>query len=249
LRVERFESVPSTNDLLRERARAGAPEWSAVLADAQTAGRGRQGRSWLSPPGNLCLSVLLRPTFDAVGVLPLAAGVAVAEAAAGWGVAARLKWPNDVVVGERKLAGVLAEAVSSGGRVESVILGIGVNLLLDPAEAPEHLRASVTSIRHEGGRVPSAPAAADAILAGLGVWYHSLAREGAQPVVEAWRRLSVAWWGRAVEVIAGDRRISGIARGLDDSGALVLETAEGAELLVVSGDARELRLDSQGVTR
>ena len=86
----------STNDRLKELARAGAPEWTIVLADVQTGGRGREGRSWVSPAGGLYLSILLRPRFAQLGVLPLAAGVAVAETAAEHGVLAELKWPNDV---------------------------------------------------------------------------------------------------------------------------------------------------------
>lgn len=249
MKIERFASVSSTNDVLRGKAREGAPEWSVVLADAQSAGRGRRGRTWLSPPGNLYLSVLLRPRFEALGVLPLIAGVALAEAAAEWGVEARLKWPNDVVVGERKLAGVLAEAASSGGRVESVVLGIGMNLRLDPAAAPVELRAAITSVEHESGRAVSAADAADAVLCRLAVWYHALAREGAGPAIEAWRERSVPWWGRPVEVVSGERRVAGIARDVDESGALVLEAKGGARIVVVSGEARALRLGSEDVTR
>lgn len=244
-----YASVPSTNDVLREKARKGAPEWSVVVADMQSAGRGRHGRSWASLPGNLCLSVLLRPSFEAVGVLPLLAGVAVAEAAAEWGVAARLKWPNDVVVGERKLAGILAEAASSGAGVEFVVVGIGMNLLLEPAEAPEELRASITSIRHEHGRAVSAAEAADTVLGRLGVWYHAVARDGARPVIEAWRARSVPWWGRPIEVVSGERRVSGIARDVDETGALVIDTPHEGQVHVVSGEARELRLAPKDVTR
>ena len=106
-----LETVGSTNDAMKDRARAGAPAWSAVVASRQTTGRGRQGRAWLSPEGNLFLSVLLRPALalDRAGMLPLAAGVAAAEAAGEWGVDARLKWPNDLMVAGRKLGGVLVE--------------------------------------------------------------------------------------------------------------------------------------------
>lgn len=239
--IEHHESAGSTSDILRERARAGAPEWSVVLADVQTAGRGRHGRAWLSPAGNLCLSVLLRPTFESLSVLPLLAGLAVAEAAADWGVAAQLKWPNDVVAGGRKLGGILSEAASSGGRVECVVLGIGVNLLLDPAEAPPELRDTVTSVKHETGRVVSTVDAAGAVLRLLGVWYHALATGGPAGVIGAWRERSVPWWGRRVEVVSGEARLSGIARGIDESGALVLEGEDGAPIVVVSGEARVLR--------
>jgi BirA family biotin operon repressor/biotin-[acetyl-CoA-carboxylase] ligase len=242
VKIERLGSVTSTNDVARERAREGAPEWSVVLADSQTAGRGRQGNVWISPPGNLCMSVLLRPALEAVGLLPLMGGVAVAEAASQWGVTAQLKWPNDAVVGERKLAGILAEAASSGGQVESVVLGIGVNLQLDPAEAPAELRATLTSVKRETGRSISPAEAADAVLGRLAVWYHALAREGPPPLLEAWRRRSVPWWGRRVEVFSAETRVAGTALDIDAAGRLVLAGDNGERFVVVSGEARELRL-------
>lgn len=114
--VEWHQTIGSTSDRLKQLARAGAPEWTAVLADRQTSGRGREGRTWQSPAGGLYLSVLLRPRAEPVSLLPLAAGVAVAEAVAGFGVACQLKWPNDVLASGRKLAGILAEATSGSTR-------------------------------------------------------------------------------------------------------------------------------------
>jgi BirA family biotin operon repressor/biotin-[acetyl-CoA-carboxylase] ligase len=116
--VEWPEVIVSTSDRLKALARAGAPEWTAVLADRQTGGRGREGRTWASPIGGLYLSVLLRPRFARAGLLPLAAGVAVAEAAGELGVRAELKWPNDVMASGRTLAGVLSEAASGPAGVE-----------------------------------------------------------------------------------------------------------------------------------
>jgi len=241
--LEQLGRVASTNDVIRERGRAGAPEGTAVLAESQNAGRGREGRSWRSPAGNLFLSVLLRPVLppDALPVLPLLAGVALAEAAAGYGVAARLKWPNDVLVGERKLAGILVEATSSGSGVEFVVVGVGMNLVLDPLELPEELRSRATSIRAETGRSIEPLAAARAVLARLGVWYDRLSREGRVPVLAAWRLAALPWWGERVEVRSAGARIEGVARDIDQSGALLLDTADGATLRVLSGDARELR--------
>ena len=149
--VEWPESLVSTNDRLKALARGGAPEWTAVLADAQTGGRGREGRTWASPPGGLYLSVLLRPRIAKVGLLPLAAGVAVAEAAAELGVATELKWPNDVLASGRKLAGILAEAASGPAGVEWVVLGLGVNVALEASSVPPEIAGAVTSLAAEGG--------------------------------------------------------------------------------------------------
>jgi BirA family biotin operon repressor/biotin-[acetyl-CoA-carboxylase] ligase len=241
--LEQLGRVVSTNDVIRERARAGAPEGTAVVAEAQSAGRGREGRSWSSPPGNLFLSVLLRPALppEALPALPLLAGVALAEAAAGYGVAARLKWPNDVLVGERKLGGILVEASSSGSGLEFVVAGVGLNLVVDPLELPDELRSSVTSIRAETGAKIEPFAAARAVLTRLRVWYDRLSRDGASPVLAAWRSAAVPWWGERVEVQSAGTRVEGVARDIDASGALLLETDDGATLRVLSGDARALR--------
>jgi BirA family biotin operon repressor/biotin-[acetyl-CoA-carboxylase] ligase len=244
--IEWRASVASTNDVMKQEARAGAAAWSAVVADRQTAGRGRQGRAWLSSAGNLFLSVLLRPRLAAetAGVLPLTAGVAAAEAAAEWGVDARLKWPNDLVMGNRKLGGVLVEASTGSGGVESVVVGIGINLDLDPDAAPSTLRGTITSVRKESGRDPGVAAAAATVLDRLAVWYDALARDGPPMVLGAWRARSAPWWGRAVEARCGDVVLRGVARGLDGRGALILDLADGSQRAVLSGEVRELRLES-----
>jgi BirA family biotin operon repressor/biotin-[acetyl-CoA-carboxylase] ligase len=165
----------------------------------------------------------------------------LAEAVAGYGVAARLKWPNDVLVGERKLGGILVEATSSGSGVEFVIVGVGMNLVLDPLELPGELRSSVTSIRAETGRSLEPLVAARAVLTRLRVWSDRLSREGRAPVLAAWRSAALPWWGERVEVQSAGTRVEGVARDIDESGALLLERADGATLRVLSGDARALR--------
>ncbi|HSB61325.1 MAG TPA: biotin--[acetyl-CoA-carboxylase] ligase [Vicinamibacteria bacterium] len=126
--IEHHDRLSSTSDRLKARARDGAPEWTAVQALEQTAGRGRQGRAWASPAGGVYLSVLLRPRFESLGLIPLAAGVAVAEALGEQGIETELKWPNDVLAAGRKLAGILAEASSSGSGLDWVVLGLGINV-------------------------------------------------------------------------------------------------------------------------
>ncbi len=238
--IEHAASLPSTNEHLKRRARAGAAAWTVVIADAQTAGRGRQGRRWASPPGNLYLSVLLRPTArDARwSVLPLAAGVAVAEALGEEGLEARLKWPNDVLVAGRKVAGILAEASSAAEGFESVVLGIGVNVSVRPRDLPPE---AVTCAEEDLARAVDRVGLAAAVLARLSVWYHALDREGPRVVQAAWRTRSVPWWGRVVEAQSGDRRLRGIARDLDERGALILELEDGSRALLHSGEVHEVR--------
>ena len=246
--IEHLDVVASTNDVLKEKARAGAPEWSVVLADRQTGGRGRAGHQWISPAGNLYLSVLVRPTLpaDVTTVLPLAAGLAIAEAASGFAVAPRLKWPNDVVVEGRKLAGILVEGLGGAGGIEAAVIGVGVNVGLDPGSLPPELAGRVTSLVALTGRPAAVADVAAAVLARLRVWYDRLAREGAPRVLAAWRECSLPWWGRRVEARSGGSVLRGIVHGLDQRGALVLDLDDGSRVCVVSGEVSELRVADAG---
>jgi BirA family biotin operon repressor/biotin-[acetyl-CoA-carboxylase] ligase len=242
-RLEHHAILASTNDRLRELARDGAPEWSVVVADEQSAGRGRFGHGWASPPGNLFLSVLLRPALlpSRVTLLPLAAGTAVAEAVGEWGVAAALKWPNDVLAGDRKLAGILVESTSGASGIESAIVGVGVNVLLDPASLAEDLSERTASIRSVTGASAEPLDVGAAVLARLAVWYHAL-HDGASALVEAWRALSVPWWGREIEVRSEGVFVRGRLEGIEETGALLLRAMDGALVRIVSG--QEARLAS-----
>jgi BirA family biotin operon repressor/biotin-[acetyl-CoA-carboxylase] ligase len=227
----------STNDDLKEAAREGAPEWSVLLAGRQRAGRGREGRRWESPEGNLYLSLILRPEATWAPLISLAGGVAVAQAIATDTLLPRLKWPNDVLVGGRKVAGLLAEGLSSGGTLEAVILGIGVNL----AARPEALGEAATSIRDETGASPDVIDVAAAVLGRLRFWYDSLGRDGPRPVLQAFKERSVPWWGQGVEVVCGGERVVGRLCDLDARGALILERENGSRTTLLSGEARALR--------
>lgn len=245
--VESYEVIASTNDRVKDLARSGAEEWAVVVATHQTAGRGRQGSVWRSPPGNLALTVLLRPSLSPAqaGLIPLTAGVAVRDALAEFGVEAALKWPNDVLVADRKMAGILAEAAWGSEGIEGVALGIGVNLDIVREELPPELRESATSIAAETGQAPDPARVAAAVLTQLSVWYHRLAREGPLPVIEAWRARSAPWWGRRVEVRLGSRVVHGVATGIDERGALLLDAQDGSRVTVHSGEMRELRLERE----
>jgi BirA family biotin operon repressor/biotin-[acetyl-CoA-carboxylase] ligase len=238
--VEWHEVVVSTNDVARERARAGGPEWTVVLADRQTGGRGRQGRSWASPPGGLYLSLVLRPGTDAVALLPLAAGVAVAEVAKEHGVPAELKWPNDVLVHGRKLAGILAEASSGSEGVEWVVLGIGMNVTLDVTTLRPPAADVATSIQLETGAAPAMEEVAAGVLSRLSVWYDALESRPAS-VVEAWRERAVQWWGAPIQIKTGDEVFRGRLHDVDESGALIVDLEGGGFRKVLAGEVARLR--------
>ncbi len=234
-----FARLGSTSDHLVELAQAGAREWTVVVAREQSQGRGRQGHTWLSPPGNLFLSTLLRPAPEVrAALVPLAAGLAVAATLGECGVQAQLKWPNDALVGERKIAGVLCDARSVGESLEHVVVGIGVNLDLDH-EAPE-LGASATSVRGETGRAPELAPVAAALLLHLAECYRLLSLDP-HGVVAAWRERAAPWWGEPVRVDAGPSQVRGRLRSIDDDGALHIETDDGRELRLLSGEVARLR--------
>ncbi len=241
--IESLEVVGSTNDALRERARLGAPTWSVVLAERQTAGRGRRGHAWASPAGNLHVSVLVAAPSrsEARPLLPLLAGLSVAEALVEFGVDARLKWPNDVLVGGRKLAGVLAEGWSGGEPPELVVLGVGVNVCVDPQGLLAALPARTTSIAALTGAIPDRLVVAAAVLTRL-FERHAELEKGGLGLIQAWRARAVPWWGRLVEVVSGDEAVRGVAEGVDAAGGLVLRLADGGRRTLLAGEARELRL-------
>ncbi|MEQ1506844.1 MAG: biotin--[acetyl-CoA-carboxylase] ligase [Myxococcota bacterium] len=223
--IHRVAITGSTNDDARALANAGAPHGDAVLADVQTAGRGRLGRTWVAPPGvNLTLSVVLRPRVAAarVPLVCLAAAVAVAEACGpGWAI----KWPNDVVDGAgRKLAGILAEAEWDGGRPSYVIVGIGVNV----AASPDGVGA-VALVDH--GPTPSRDVLAVEVVHRLVAWVDRLSDDGPAALLDAWRGRA-ATLGRRVQV--GD--VEGIAVDIDGEGALLVSGDDGVVRRVLAGD-------------
>ena len=233
-----FDDTDSTNLQAARMAREGAPEGTLVVAERQSAGRGRLGRRWVSPAGvNLYASVVLRPSL-APGDAPqicLAAGIAVARALAAL-VPGRvaIKWPNDCLLDGRKVAGVLTEMDAELDRVRWVVLGIGVNLNAPERVFPAELREAATSVLLATGRKVDRAAFAAALCAALEDVYDRFLREGFQALAAEWNAYSCLT-GRQVTVDGGARRSSGIVRGIDSCGRLVLEGAGGEEH-VVAGD-------------
>lgn len=240
--------LPSTNDTARELADAGAVHGEVVIAESQTAGRGRRGRSWSSPAGrNLYLSVILRPSLppQRAPELTLVASVAACEACRKAGVDTGIKWPNDLLVGGRKVAGILTELSAEADAVHWVILGLGVNLNAGPGDFPGELRDVATSLAIERGQpVPRALFAA-ALLSELEQWLDLHASEGFEPIRAAWRERSVTL-GRKVRADGDGGEVAGVAEDIDASGALLVRGSAGL-FRVVAGDVRLVgRVDPEG---
>ncbi len=237
-----LSEVGSTNDVARKLADEGAAHGEVVLAESQTGGRGRRGRSWSSPSGvNVYLSVVLRPELPPARApeLTLLAAVAVCEAIRGAGVAAVIKWPNDVLVEDRKLAGILTELAADPDRVQWVVLGIGVNVNAEATDFPEELRAIATSLATERREQVPRVLFTAALLSRLEEWLDRHAALGFEPVREAWRSMS-STLGRRVRVVAPGRELTGVAEDVDAGGALLVRTAHGLER-VLAGDVELLR--------
>jgi BirA family transcriptional regulator, biotin operon repressor / biotin---[acetyl-CoA-carboxylase] ligase len=238
-----YEEIGSTQDEARRLAGAGASSGSVIWAMAQTAGRGRLDRSWLSNHGaGLWFSVILRPDGDAgaSAILSLAAGVAVARAlqvpSAG---EVRLKWPNDVLLRGRKVAGVLAEAETQGGRLTFLILGVGLNLDPGPAGFPPSIAASAASLAEVLPAPPDIPALMASLLAELESAIE-IAVEDPSALRQAWMQLSDTI-GREVRAQLGTGAVEGLAVDLDLDGSLVVEKDDGTRRHVQSGEVIHLR--------
>jgi BirA family biotin operon repressor/biotin-[acetyl-CoA-carboxylase] ligase len=233
-RVLWYPEVGSTNDIAGAMAERDADEGLVVIADRQTAGRGRLGRSWASPAGaGIYVSVVLRPPSSIATLLPIAAGVAVADGiASATGLSTHLKWPNDVQVGGRKLAGILAE-----GAVSHLVLGIGINV--QPAAYPADVAVRATSIESELGRPADRGLVLAECLAALASRYRELLTGNGQLVVDAWRRGAASMLGRRVEWESVGGRYTGRAEDIDHDGALIVTGAEGT-LRIRSGEVRWL---------
>lgn len=238
--VRRHRSLPSTMDAAAALAHDGAPHGVVVVADEQTAGRGRRGTQWASPAGaGIYFSFIARShtveglaaSRGPLSLITLAAGVGVREGiAASCGLAADLKWPNDLIIGKRKLAGILAEGIAIGTPQQAVIIGVGINL--QPAAYPPDVAARATSLEGELGRAVDGEAVLDAVLQHL--WDRlALLERSPGDILQAWRAASPNAIGTRVEWDGQH----GVTAGIDDAGALLVKTADRVER-IIAGELR-----------
>lgn len=229
------EETGSTNDLARALGREGAPGGLVVFAETQTAGRGRLGRRWESAPGEgLWFSILMRPAlhFPLWTRLTTWVAIGIARAIEPWmPCSAQIKWPNDIYLRGRKVAGILIE--SSAGPDGFAVVGIGLNV--NHTAFPEPIAQTATSLQLQAGFALDRNEVAAAVLLQLDRAYSELEDSFDSLIAEAQSRAYLT--GRPVEIVSGLERIEGIAEGLDENGALVLRTTDGSRLVVASGEA------------
>ena len=228
-----YPELSSTMDEAAKLGEGDAEEGAVVVAEVQTAGRGRQGRSWVSQPGNLLVSVLFRPTMEALPFISIIGGIAAARAVRKvTGLDPKIKWPNDLLIGGRKAAGILAESAVVGDTVWYAVLGVGMNVSLDTEET-EEISSFATSINAAAGKEVPRETLLRQFLMDLDALYLDLG-QGKSPI-EEWQQL-LETTGQRLEVTWGEETYTGVAEGTDELGNLLLRQDDGALITLTAGD-------------
>lgn len=233
-RVLHYDVIGSTMDEARRLAKQGWPEGTVVIAEEQTAGRGRFNRAWISPRGqNLAFSVLLRPTPAQLPQVNMAATLAVRRAIAdATSLVPAIKWPNDVRINGRKISGILIETAIEGEHVHHAIVGIGVNVNFDPSQHPE-IAAMATSIFQETGCKADRTEVLQCLLERFDDLYCAV--RGGDSLTKDWAAL-LETLGRTVQVRWQEQLVEGKAETVDDQGNLILRRADGSNFIAVAGE-------------
>jgi len=238
-RLISLESVSSTNDVAWEEAEKGAPEGTVVVAEEQTAGRGRMSRRWHSPPGlGVWMSVVLRPEIgpETAPGLTLCASVAVAKAVRSLHpVTVSLKWPNDVTVEGRKLCGILTEMKASRGKVDFVVCGVGMNVNQAREDFPAEIREKATSLMIATGKTADRAKLLVVTLEHFEKQYSMFCREGIASCLGEWRSMC-PFFGKRVRVKGRREAVEGMFFNVDDNGAIVLRLDCGVHRSFLAGD-------------
>ncbi|MDO3377014.1 biotin--[acetyl-CoA-carboxylase] ligase [Geoalkalibacter halelectricus] len=238
-----FAETDSTNSQAQRLAEEGAPDGTVVVADGQRSGKGRMGRTWASPTGvNLYTSVLLRPAVSPLRApqLSFVAALAVARAVREHcGLAAEVKWPNDILLDHAKVAGLLSEMNAESERIHYVVLGIGLNVNMEAEQFPADLRYPATSLKLAAGHAWERAPLARHLYHVLEELYEQFLDQGFAPIARQWEALC-PWRGRRIEVDRGADRVCGTFAGIDEYGALLLDIDGNAPLKIYAGDVRPL---------
>ena len=238
-----YHRIDSTNLAALELAQQGAPEGTVVLADEQLTGRGRGDRYWHSPAGvGIYCSIVLRPKVmpARAQVITLMAGVAVAKAVSlKTSLSPLIKWPNDILVNNKKVAGILLESKTTTASIDHAVIGVGVNVNHTPADLPEQLLALASSLRMESGEKVKRGPLIEQILKEMEKLYDRLHQEDSAVILEQWRSFS-ATLGQRVRAIQKGTPIEGIAVDINDEGALLLRRDDGDLAVVHAGDVEHL---------
>lgn len=237
-----YEQVKSTQDIARELAESGAAEGVLVLAEEQLGGRGRMGRSWVSPQGKgLWMSMVMRPNvpIHCAPQLTLLTAVALCRALKRQtDLPIGIKWPNDLLVGGKKISGILLESAAEDERLKYIIAGVGLSVNLTEADYPEELLSKATSLRIQAGRVFSRKAMLAEFLKEWETLYDLFLQEGFRPIAALWESLSVTL-GQPVRFITPQGELNGVPVGLEESGAIRVQREDGTVTALFSAEMGE----------
>ncbi|MDQ6967374.1 MAG: biotin--[acetyl-CoA-carboxylase] ligase [Mariprofundaceae bacterium] len=243
--IQHFDSLDSSNREAMRQAEAGAKEGTVIVADQQSAGRGRLGRTWHTVGESLALSIILRPPLspEKVSQLSLLTAVALQHALSQYCNNIRIKWPNDLLINGAKVSGILTEMRAEPGLVHAVIVGIGINIKAPEQGWPSDISQTVTDLESHHKKPISRLQCATSILKSMDQWYATYLQDGFAPIRAAWWQAHAAS-GQKVRVHDGKSYIEGVAQALDDDGALLLATQDGIQRII----AGELELLEKKVT-
>jgi len=240
--ILRFDTIDSTNTEAAKQAKLGAAEGLSIVAHQQTAGRGRHGRTWVSEKDSgLYFSIVLRPKIATrfLALITLMTGVAVHDTLKEFGLKPDIKWVNDILIGDKKVSGILAETVETLTGL-AVVVGIGVNLT--SRNFPDEIAETATSIEAETGKRISPDELAESLTGYLSYFYELLnGVDGPQEIVNLWRQRSTYFSGKSVRISLDGTAFEGTTDGLEENGALRVNTADGSVRTVQAGDVERLR--------
>jgi BirA family biotin operon repressor/biotin-[acetyl-CoA-carboxylase] ligase len=233
-----YKSVNSTMEIARKLAKDGAVEGTVIIADIQTAGRGRSGRAWISPDGNLAMSIILHPPLENLSKLIMISSVAVVKSVKMMtGIESTIKWPNDIIVRGKKVCGILIENEMKGNSVNFSVVGIGINIDLNPVEFPE-ISAVATSLSQESSKEISKAELISVVLFELERQY-LLSQSGFDVYSEWYKHIETI--GKVIEVKSGETIVKGKAEAVTDKGNLILRHLDGTVSEIISGEITILK--------
>ncbi|MDO5836470.1 MAG: biotin--[acetyl-CoA-carboxylase] ligase [Methanobacterium sp.] len=236
--IYHYSEVDSTNIVAKELAEKGAVEGTIIIAESQRRGKGRRGKKWLSPSGGVWMTIILRPDIPTsqAPLLTLLTGVAVAETLNHeCGLDVGIKWPNDILIGEKKVCGILTEASARKGELDYVVVGIGIDLNVDVDEFPPDLREGATSLKSELEKEIPGEKLVQNFLLNFENLYHDFKKGQFSDILNQWRKLSTTI-GSTVKVEKRGRTIQGEAVGITKDGILILEMDDGSLRKIISGE-------------
>ena len=237
-----FRTLTSTNDIAKQLAAIGTKEGTIVVAEIQSNGKGRLGRKWVSPEGGLWFSVIFRPKVRPKHALKLTllGSVAMVKTVNRlYGLRAEIKWPNDVLINQKKVCGILTESEIQGKNMNFAVLGFGINANLDLNAFPQHLRDSATTLKAQLRKRISREILLCRLLENVETCYDLFKNRKFETILDDWRRLS-GFLGSYIEILDGQRKVEGRALDLDGDGALIVRLKDQNIHKVISGDVAKI---------